>query len=166
MDIVTKHKNSFRIGILLAMSGLLYCGYFQYILIRYIFFPYLIVDSLKYLSKARSRKKDGDEYIKKWICYSTYLIVEGFFDMIFPYTPLYLPYNLSKLFLLYLVIKQPNNYEYFYNLIKKLYDSNRKMIDKYINKLERSFQYYRDVVENMVLMNLNRAWNTLSNVDK
>ena len=158
MDLVIRHKNSLRIGGLIAATGLLYGGYLQHIIMRYIFFPYLIFDSLKYLSMSKSKKKDNDEYIKKWICYSSYIVIESFTDMIFPYTPLYIFYNFGKLILLYLTIRKQTNYQYFYNCIKKFYDSNKKIIDKYIVMMNKYFYYYANAIEQLVLTNLYHFW--------
>lgn len=149
MDIVIKYKNLLSISGIIVTSLFMYYGYVQHMIIHFILLPYLITKSLIFIENSDIHESDeSNNYIRMWICYCSYIFVERFTDIIFPYTPLAFPYYTFKMLVLYWILKNPNNYENFYNYtVKPFYTSHKEDIDENLINFENEYIKHKNNIE-------------------
>ena len=129
-----------------------YMGYIQYFIVHWLIFPYLILDTLRFINQENKDKKDTDKnitatnltnYLRKWITLSVYFVTESITDYIFPYTPISFLYYFIKLFLLIHIISKPDNYCDLYDRIASVYNMNAEFIENQLQGAESIYQDYK-----------------------
>jgi hypothetical protein len=134
---------------------LIYNGILQSFITNIMLFFYLTYKSIKMLQSNEDQDpSDMLKLLKRWVCYSCYVISERIFDLSFTVLPFAVLYNISKIFIFMWVTRAEDNIFTFYDmLVIPFFENYEETLDGVQSILEQLIELYKTTISEFIKNN-------------
>lgn len=155
LKIYETYKSIIQYGGMLSIIVLIYYGILQSFITNVMLFFYLTYKSIKMLeNKENLQIEDLLKLLKRWVCYSCYVITTRFLDLSFTILPFVLFFNIAKMLIFLWMIKSEDNVFTIYDtLVIPFFENYHETLDGVQSVLEQLVELYKTKISEFIKNN-------------